>query len=108
MKFTKSDEPNRRVEKTAETGALYVSLWTDGNGREYVRIEDNVGGGPSNGSFSRDLFPLDDIGPGNEFKGFDISNGTTKITSDRNMPGFLRAIKRHLTEEREAKRKTSN
>jgi len=92
MPFTRDDGPNLRAEKLIGAGALYYSTWSDEHGNRYVRVEENVGGGPSNGTFSSNLYPLDAIGGQSAATGIIIETGQQVVSQDKNMSGFLRAI----------------
>jgi hypothetical protein len=94
MPFTKLDEEPTRVDKVSKTGAVYYSIWLDGAGEEYVQIVDNVGGtGAGQGSFSPNLFKLEDIGQGQVPEGYDPGSGQVVPSADNNMKAFLRVAK---------------
>lgn len=102
MTFTRVDDISRKAPKLLGEGELHYSLWVDDQGNECVCIDDNVGGGPHNGSFPDDLFRLDDIDYRKEFTAYNVTNGTKRTASDKNLSGFLRAIKNHLGKERKS------
>lgn len=91
MPFKKDPGENLRAAKISGGGALYYSTWTDGRGDRYVRIEENVGGGPNNGTFSSNLFRLDEIGSSTP-RGYRLTDGVATESADKNMSAFLRAI----------------
>lgn len=102
MKLTKVDEPNVRALKLSGNGAVYYSRWTDEDGGEYIRIEENVGGYEKLGSFSDHAFRVDDVGSEKPLTGYDTSTGGEKASSDNNMSAFLRAAKADFVARREA------
>lgn len=97
MQFTKVDEPNHRAEKVSGTGAISYAYWFDDRDNQYVQIVGNFGGGGVGvGSFSPDLYLVDDIGTPKQLNGYDPSTGTVRVSSDNNMPAFLKAIKLNI------------
>lgn len=94
MKFKKLDAPNYRAEKVSQTGAVYYAYWLNEQGDQYVQIVKVVGGGGAGtGSFSPDLFSVVDLGTLKQFNGHDPVTGATRLSSDNNMSGFLKAIR---------------
>lgn len=63
MQFTKIDDAPLRANNLSKTGAVYYWMWHDTNENSYVQISHLSGGrGKNNGTFSKYLFALDDIG----------------------------------------------
>lgn len=94
MLFTKLDELPIRAQKVSNTGAIYYSVWLDKAGEEYVQIVENVGGtGVGQGTFSANLYKVEDIRAGHLPKGFDPDSGQEVSTGDNNMKAFLVAAK---------------
>lgn len=97
MQFRKIDNVPLRAENVSKTGALYYLRWDDEYSNIYVQIIDVVGGkGAGNGTFSQNLFPIDNIGNKIDQTGYDLASGQPKITKDRNMFAFLRAVKEDI------------
>jgi hypothetical protein len=94
MRFTKIDGPEYRAEKVSKTGAIYYVYWVDERGNQYVQIVRNVGGGGvGTGSFSPDLYLINDIGTPKQLNGYDPATGDIRPSNDNNMSAFLKAIK---------------
>jgi len=94
MRFTKIDETSLRTDNLSKTGAVYYLRWHDDTKNLYVQIDDVVGGsGVGNGTFSKNLFALDDIIKGITNAGYDPSDGSIRTTNDNNMSAFLRAVR---------------
>lgn len=94
MEFTKVNAPDYRAEKVSQTGAVYYAYWLDKQGDQYVQIVRVVGGGGAGtGSFSPDLFSVLDLGTPKQLNGHDPVTGATRLSSDNNMRGFLKAIR---------------
>lgn len=94
MPFTQIDDTPLRAENLSRTGAVLYQRWRDSRDNSYVQITDVAGGhGVGNGTFSKYLFALDEIGAQKSFTGYHPTNGSTVIVSDNNMSGFLRAVR---------------
>lgn len=97
MPFTQIDDAPLRAQNLSETGAVYYLRWHDMNKEVYIQITDVVGGkGNGNGTYSNYLYPLNDIGQRRYYSGYDISDGSKRVTSDNNMSGFLRAVRNDI------------
>lgn len=102
MKFSKKEEPDIRADKLSGTGAVYYSTWLDEKGEQFFRIEKVVGGsGVSHGRFDSDVYRLLDIGRHKKIKGYDLVSGLSRITSNNNMSGYLRAVEKDVVRRRE-------
>ncbi len=94
MQFTKIDDAPLRANNLSKTGAVYYWMWHDTNENSYVQISHLSGGrGKNNGTFSKYLFALDDIGMKKTYTGYNPTDASTKTVCDNNMSGYLRAIR---------------
>ena len=97
MPFTQIDDAPLRAEKLSETGAVYYLRWRDAKEELYVQITDIYGSrGVGNGTFSRYLFPFDDIGMKKVHLGYNPVDESLEEVRDNNMSGFLRAVKNDI------------
>jgi hypothetical protein len=100
--FKEISDQKFRADKLSETGAVYYDIWADELGREYIQIVDNVGGyGQGVGTFSGDIYPLDNSYYSPPISGYDPVTGAPRSTSDNNMSAFLRAARNDFNRRRE-------
>ncbi len=97
MRFVKIDEESIRADNLSNTGAVYYLRWHDENQNQYVQITKVVGGsGAGNGTYSSELYRLEEIGVNSNFSGYDPVSGSATKNRNNNMSGFLRAAKQDI------------
>jgi hypothetical protein len=97
MKFRKTNGDPLRANKLSNTGFVFYVYWLNENDEQYVQVTEIAGGrGTGTGTFSGDLYKVVDLGSYSRPKGYDPSTGESRLSSDNNMSGFLRAIRRDI------------
>lgn len=90
--------------KLVGNGSIKYCLWIDEQGKLYVQFVENE----ASGTFSNFAFSVaeyessrDKRIPLNPLEGHDVESGKSKIIDDNNNGAFLKAVLRHLFDEKD-------